>query len=157
MKTCNLAPCCCVPCVTCDSCQVQQNPFVYLTVTQQQPIRFDYKVLQLLQSRCWVNMLTLTLCALRSDRTKSVWMPSDSVKFLIHSIRLLKNKLWHLTGHCHYYLFLYIYIIFFWWAGSCVCLCVHECVCVCWGDCECKGVCVSVCVSFPLLCMTKYE
>ena len=28
-------------------------------------------------------------------------------------------------------------------------------VCVCAGNCECDGVCVSVCVSFSLLCIDQ--
>ena len=44
------------------------------------------------------NVLTLTSCVLRSDRTESVWMPgTDLVTFLVHSIRLLRKNLRHLT------------------------------------------------------------
>ena len=42
-------------------------------------------------------MLTLTSCVLRSDRTESVWMTTDLLKFLVHSIRLLKKKLMRLV------------------------------------------------------------
>ena len=47
---------------------------------------------------------------------------------------------------------------------TCVCVCVGEeggggsvrvCMHACAGDCDCEGV-VSVCVSFALLCTTKY-
>ena len=47
------------------------------------------------------NMLTLTTCVLRSDQVESFWMPTDLVKFHIHSLHLLRKKLQHQAGHCH--------------------------------------------------------
>ena len=44
------------------------------------------------------NVLTLTSCVLRSDRTESVWMPTDLVWFPVQSIRLLRKKLRRLAG-----------------------------------------------------------
>ena len=41
----------------------------------------DYKVLQILKSGRRGNVLALTSCVLRSDRTESVWMPTDLVKY----------------------------------------------------------------------------
>ena len=34
-------------------------------------------------------------------------MPTGLIKFPVHSIHLLRKKLWHLTGHCCYCLWLY--------------------------------------------------
>ena len=39
------------------------------------------------------NVLTMTSCVLRSDRTESVWMTTDLLKFPVHSIRILRKKL----------------------------------------------------------------
>ena len=38
------------------------------------------------------NVVTLTLCVLRYDRAQSVWMPTDLIKFLVHSVHLLRKK-----------------------------------------------------------------
>ena len=48
------------------------------------------------------HVLTLTSCVLRFDRAESFWMPTDIVKFPVHSVRLLKKKLRHLAGRCYY-------------------------------------------------------
>ena len=53
-------------------------------------------VVQLLQSGHRGNVLTLILCVLRFDQTESIWMPTDLVKFPVHSIRLLRKKLRHI-------------------------------------------------------------
>ena len=107
--------------------------------------------------RTWgKNVLTLTLCVLRADRTESFWIATDLVKCLVHSICLLRlrKKLQHLAGCCCYDL----YIIFGWrvvgfclhlwskWAQS-----TYVCVCTCRR--LSARVCVLVCVSFTLLCM----
>ena len=76
----------------------------------------NHKVLQLLQSGRWGNVLTVTLCLPRSDRIQSFWMPTDFVKCPVHSIRLLRKKLWHLAGHCRYY-FIYTF-------SGCACVCM---------------------------------
>ena len=135
-------------------------------------------------------MPTLTLCILKSDWTESVWMPTDLVKFPVHSICLLRKKLQHLADCCHYSLSIFFFLGEPVWCGGggvtirtcdasahdppmcvrCVCVCVCVCLvcacthrrtCVCAsmhaGDCECENVCVSACVNFTLLCMTKYE
>ena len=130
---------------------------------------------------------TLTLCVLRSDWTDSVWMPTNLVKFLVHSIHLLRKKLRHLADCCCYFLsnVFSLWVSRFGVGGvvvaihTCdpsardppmcvcsvcvcsVCACTHRCTCVCAcmhaGNCECESVCVSACVNFTLLCMTKYE
>ena len=153
------------------------DPFRLSCCCTEQPIRVDYKVLQLLQSgHRGKNVLTLTSCVLRSDQTESFWMATDLVKCLVHSICLLRlrKKLQHLAGCCCYDLYIYN----FWgegggWGGFLSALVIKvgavECVCV-WGGggggglvcvcmqvTECKGVCVLVCVSFTLHCMTKYK
>ena len=158
------------------------DPFRLSCCCTEQPIRVDYKVLQLLQSgHRGKNVLTLTSCVLRSDRTESFWMATDLVKCLVHSICLLRlrKKLQHLAGCCCYDLYIYIYnlggggwrvggfCLHLWskWVQStvwvCVCVCVGGggglLVCVCLQVTECKGVCVLVCVSFTLHCMTKYK
>ena len=98
------------------------------------------------------NVLTLTLSVPRSDRTESVWMPTDLVKFLVHSIHLLRKKLWHLT--------IIVIFIFFWvnrFGGGEGCYphlrskCVwyaYVCVCVC--------VCVSVCMHACFVWVVMY-
>ena len=48
------------------------------------------------------HVLTLTWCVLRYDRAESFWMPTDTVKFPVHSLRLLGKKLLHLSGRCYY-------------------------------------------------------
>ena len=49
-------------------------------------------------------MLTLTSCVPRSDWTESVWIPTDLVKFLVHSVCLLRKKLRHLAAcWCYYF------------------------------------------------------
>ena len=53
------------------------------------------------------NVLTLTLCLLRSDRTESFWMPTDLVIFHVHSLCVLRKKLQHLAGHCCYFLYIF--------------------------------------------------
>ena len=63
---------------------------------------FALVVIQHLQSGRRGNVLTLTSCVLRSDRTESVWMPTELVKFRVHSVRLLRRKLRHLADRCHY-------------------------------------------------------
>ena len=56
------------------------------------------------------NVQTLTLCVLIFDKTESFLMPTDLITFLIHLICLLRKKLQHLAGCCHYYLYYIIYI-----------------------------------------------
>ena len=87
-------------------------------------------------------MLTLTSCILRFDQAESFWMPTDLVKFPVHSICLLRKKLWHLAGCC-YFFFIFLsepgvgvgypllrskcacsaYMSV--WRGRCVCVCAH--------------------------------
>ena len=96
-----------------------------------------------------------------------------------------EKQVWYLAGHC-YYLYAFGWMSWVWMGGGeaihtcdqsahdppmcvCVCMCMRVCVhagmhaCVCartrlqvtrrvWGCC----VSFSVCVSFTLLCMTKY-
>ena len=47
---------------------------------------FALVVIQHLQSGRRGNVLTLTSCVLRSDRTESVWMPTDLLTFPVNSI-----------------------------------------------------------------------
>ena len=54
------------------------------------------------------NVLTLTSCELRFVRTESSWMPTDLVKFPVHSMRLLRKNLRHLAGLCRYFIYIYI-------------------------------------------------
>ena len=54
----------------------------------------------------------LTSCVLRSDRTESVWKPTDLVKFPVHSIRSMRKKLRHLAGRCHYFFLNYLIDIY---------------------------------------------
>ena len=110
------------------------------------------------------NMLTPTLCVLRSDWTASFWMPTDLVKLPVHSEAPAPG--WPLS--------LFFYFFISGWAGwgwglSALAIQVHTlCVCVCWGggwgvvfvcmragNCECEGICVSdmfvfLCVSVSL-------
>ena len=50
------------------------------------------------------NVLILTSCVLRFDQTESFWMPTHLVKFHVHSLHLLRKKLRHLAGSCHYFI-----------------------------------------------------
>ena len=120
--------------------------------------------------RTWGGTCWHWLCVLRSDQTESVWMPTDLVKFLVHSICLLRKKLQHLAGRCHYYFYffrvrqvsgrrgaictcnpevraIHMYVCVLGRRGgggmhACMCACMHTCpcVCVCAGDCGCEGV-----------------
>ena len=54
------------------------DPFVYQSTT---------KFYNSIRADVGGNVLTLTSCVLRSDRTDSVWMPTDFLKFLVHSFR----------------------------------------------------------------------
>ena len=133
-------------------------------------------------------MLTQTSCILRSDRTESIWMPTDLVKFPVHSIHLLNEPApGRLLSLFFYVFFLFLGELVRWrWGGgvlSTLVILVHmsrRCVCVCVGVCACEragdsvrvfvfqcvsvSLCfvwlrmsISVCVSFTLLCMAKYE
>ena len=82
---------------------------------------------------------TLTLCVLRSDWTDSVWMPTNLVKFLVHSIHLLRKKLRHLADCCCYFLsnVFSLWVSRFgvggWWLLSTLAIqvrVIHLCVCV---------------------------
>ena len=105
------------------------------------------------------HVLTLTWCVLRYDRDESFWMPTDTVKFPVHSVRLRRRKLRHLAGRCYYKCFFLPGVsrvgairscdpsardppvcVCLWVMGVgyvCVCVCVcararmHSCVCVC--------------------------
>ena len=112
--------------------------------------RVDYRVLQLFQSRCG-GMLTLTSGILRSDWTESFMMPTDGVKFPVHSLCLLRNKFGTWLA------IVIIYMPFGWmsWVwmggGEAIHTCdqsAHDppmCVCVCACVCACMQACMRVC------------
>ena len=80
------------------------DPFVYLFVAHRQPIRIDYKVLQLLQSGRRGERADNDFVR-TSDRTESFWMPTDLVKFHGHPLRFLRKKSWYVAGRCRYYIY----------------------------------------------------
>ena len=122
------------------------------------------------------NVPTLTLCVLKSDWTESVWMPTDLVKFPVHSICLLRKKLQHLADCCHYSLSIFFFLGEPVWCGGgvtirtceasvhdppmcvrcvCVCVCVfgvcmhtqaHMCVC----EHACRWLWVRECLCFSM-------
>ena len=83
------------------------------------------------------NVLTLTLCVLRSDRAQSVWMPTDFIKFPVHSVHLLRKKLWHLAGRHHFFFFFWGWVgceVGWGWGGGLFTLVIQVCtihLCVC--------------------------
>ena len=103
----------------------------------------------------WGNMLTLTSCVLRFDWIESFWMPTD-VKFLIHSIHLLKKKLRHLTGHSHY---LNKNLLGVSWVGvgGVICTCNPSVCDLCVCKCACMHVCECVQVTVRVLCFSMCQ
>ena len=154
-----------------------KTPFVFLAVIQRQPVRVNYKVLQLFQS------------GRRGEHVDTDFVPTeiwpDWISLDAHRLSKIYNSFNPFTEKEALAPGCRIYILFLggvgretgpWGRGvlSALAIQVHKiclCVCVCGGGggghvwfvcrwlCKCKGVGVSlsVYVGFTLRCMTKYE